>query len=55
MKVVLAYVGRNNEDVVLLLMGISVVFSVAIEVWLIWHALTHQYGSFRIAVLKKDS
>lgn len=54
MKLALDYLGRGNEDVVLTAMAVSVVFSVVIEVWLIWHALTHHYGSFRIAVLKKE-
>jgi len=48
------YLDRNNEDVVLAAMLVSLVFSLGAEVWLIWHALTHHYGSFRIAVLKKE-
>jgi hypothetical protein len=55
MKLALNYLGRDNENVVLMAMAVSLVFSVGIEVWLIWHALTHHYGSFRIAVLKKES
>lgn len=54
MKVVLDYLGRGDENVVLTAMLVSLVFSVSIEVWLIWHALTHHYGSFRIAVLKQE-
>jgi hypothetical protein len=54
MKLAMRYIGHDNEDIVLAIMLVSVVLSVALEVWLIWHALSHHYGSFRIAVLHKE-
>ena len=54
MKLALNLLGREDENLVLAAMGVSLVISVGLEVWLIHHALTHQYGSFRIAVMKKN-
>ena len=54
MKWVFHFLDRDNEDVVLAAMLVSLAFSIGAEVWLIWHALTHHYGSFRIAVMKKE-
>jgi len=54
MKLILDFLGRENEQVVLIATGISIVFCLCMEVWFIWHALTHNYGSFRLVVMKKE-
>jgi hypothetical protein len=54
MTLLLDFLGRENENVVLLATGLSAVFCIAMEVWFIWHALTHHYGSFRLVVMKQQ-
>lgn len=54
MKLVMRLVGQHNENAVLIAMGVSAVFCMLMEIWFIWHALTHHYGSFRLAVIKQE-
>ena len=54
MKLALSFLGRENENVVLAAMGVSALFCMGMEIWFIWHAITHDYGSFRLAVIKRE-
>jgi hypothetical protein len=55
MTLTLDFLGRESESVVLIATGVSAVFCICMEVWFIWHALTHNYGGFRLVVMKKES
>ena len=55
MTLLMNVVGRDNEAISLIFYVIGIFVSVALEVWLIHHALGQRYGSFRIAIMKKEA
>jgi hypothetical protein len=54
MTLAMNIVGRDDETISLIFYIIGIFVSVVLEVWLIHHALSQNYGSFRIAIIKKS-
>lgn len=54
MTLAMNVVGRDDETISLIFYVIGIFVSVILEVWLIHHALSQNYGSFRIAIVKKE-
>ena len=55
LTLLLGTVGRQNETLNSIIYVFSAGFSIAVEIWLIRHMLRQDFGSFRIAVLRKES